>query len=55
MSVLQADYFDGKNSLKHAVSVMIAGGKLKVVGRDVNEEFDARGVRRSLRIAHTPR
>jgi Zn-dependent protease with chaperone function/TPR repeat protein len=26
-----------------------------VVGRDVDEEFDARGVRRSLRIANTPR
>jgi len=55
MSVLQTDYFDGKTSLKHPVSVMIAGGKLKIVGRDVNEEFDARGVRRSLRIANTPR
>ena len=55
MSVLQADYFDGKNSLKRPVSVMIAGGKLKIVGRDVNEEFDARGVRRSLRITNTPR
>jgi predicted Zn-dependent protease len=55
MSVLQADYFDGKTSRKHPVSVMIAGGRLKVIGRDVNEEFDARGVRRSLRIANTPR
>ena len=55
MSVLQADYFDGKTSRKHPVSMMIAGGKLKIVGRDVNEEFDARGVRRSLRIANTPR
>jgi Zn-dependent protease with chaperone function/TPR repeat protein len=55
MSVLKADYFDGKSSLKQPVSVMISGGKLKIVGRDVNEEFDARGVRRSLRIANTPR
>ena len=55
MSVLQADYFDGKTSLKRPVSVVIAGNKLKVVGRDVEEEFDARGVRRSLRIANTPR
>src|SRR3970282_368708 len=29
--------------------------KLKIFGRDGNEEFDARGVRRSLRIADTPR
>ncbi len=55
MSVLQACYFDGKTSLKRPVSVMITGNKLKVVGRDVDEEFDARGVRRSLRIANTPR
>jgi tetratricopeptide (TPR) repeat protein len=55
MSVLQAYYFDGKTSLKRPVSVVITGNKLKVVGRDVDEEFDARGVRRSLRIANTPR
>jgi Zn-dependent protease with chaperone function len=55
MSVLQADYFDGKSSLKRPVSVMITGNRLKVVGHDVDEEFDARGVRRSLRIANTPR
>lgn len=55
MSVLQAVYFDGKTSRRHAVSVMIAGGRLKIIGREVNEEFDARGVRRSLRIANTPR
>jgi len=55
MSVLQAAYFDGKTSRRHEVSVMITGGKLKVIGRDVSEEFDARRVRRSLRIANTPR
>jgi Zn-dependent protease with chaperone function len=55
MSVLQAVYFDGKDSRPHPVSVMVAGGRMKVVGRDVNGEFDARGVRRSLRIANTPR
>ena len=55
MSVLKAEYFDGHSSRKQPVSVMIASGRLKVVGRDVNEEFDARGVRRSLRIADTPR
>jgi Zn-dependent protease with chaperone function/Tfp pilus assembly protein PilF len=55
MSVLQAVYFDGKTSRGHPVGVMVAGGRLKVIGREVNEEFDARGVRRSLRIANTPR
>jgi len=55
MSVLRADYFDGKSSLKRPVSVVVTGNKLKVVGRDVDMELDARGVRRSLRIANTPR
>ena len=55
MSVLQAVYFDGKTSHRHAVSMFIAAGRLKVVGRDVNEQYDARRVRRSLRVANTPR
>ena len=55
MSILQAVYFDGKLSRKHPVSVVIAGGTLKVIGRDVSEAFDAKGVRRSLRVANTPR
>ena len=55
MSILQALYFDGKLSRKHPVSVIIAGGTLKVVGHDVSETFDAKGVRRSLRVADTPR
>ncbi len=55
MSILQATYFDGKLSRPHAVSVVINGGTLKVIGRDINESFDARGVRRSLRVANTPR
>ena len=55
MSVLQAVYFDGKRSRRHPVSVLLSGGKLKVVGREVSEEVDARRVRRSLRVADTPR
>jgi hypothetical protein len=55
MSVLRADYYDGKSSQKRPVTVVVSGGRLKVVGRDVDEEVDARGVRRSLRIANTPR
>jgi hypothetical protein len=55
VSVLQAVYFDGKSSRRHPVSVLLSGGKLKVVGRDVSEAFDARRVRRSLRVADTPR
>ncbi len=55
MSILQGIYFDGKRSLRHPVSIIIAGNLLKVVGREVNESFDAKGVRRSLRVGNTPR
>ena len=55
MNTLKARYFDGKTSRGHDVTVMLSSGKLTVVGREVSAEFDARGVRRSLRIADTPR
>jgi predicted Zn-dependent protease len=55
VNVLAADYYDGRRSVRHPVSVIVARGRLKVVGRDVNEEHDLRRVRRSLRIADTPR
>ncbi len=55
MKVLKARYFDGKRSIGHDVSVMIGGGRVRIVGRDVSAELDARGVRRSLRIGDTPR
>jgi predicted Zn-dependent protease/TPR repeat protein len=55
MKVLQADYFDGKSSRRHAVTVIVSGERMKIVGRDINEELDARRVRRSPRVADTPR
>jgi predicted Zn-dependent protease len=55
VNVLRARYFDGKRALGHEVSVMLAGGKLKLVARDVSAEFDARRVRVAPRIAKTPR
>ena len=55
MSVLQAVYFDGKDSQRHPVTLVLSGGRLKVIGRDVELEYDVRRVRRSLRIADTPR
>lgn len=55
MSILQAFYFDGKSSRRHPVSILVGGGKLKIIGRDVTEVFDAQGVRRSLRVGSTPR
>src|SRR5438270_114716 len=55
MSVIEADYFDGKTSVKRPVGIVISRGKLKIIGRDLEQEFDGRLVRRSLRIANTPR
>jgi predicted Zn-dependent protease len=55
MSPIRADYYDGKTSARHPVSLLIGTGKLKVIGEQVNEVFDLRRVRRSLRIANTPR
>jgi Zn-dependent protease with chaperone function/TPR repeat protein len=55
VSILKADYFDGKSSRKHPVTMLIAKGRMKVVGRDVALDLDAQRVRRSLRVADTPR
>jgi predicted Zn-dependent protease len=55
MKVLQARYFDGKSSRSHEVTLMLSGGRLKLVGRDLSEQLDPREVRRSARIAGTPR
>ncbi len=55
MNALQAHYFDGKRDVRHAVSVLFAGGRVKVIGRDVESDFDADRVRASPRIGNTPR
>jgi len=55
MSVIEAGYFDGKSSLKRPVGIVVSRGRMKIIGRDLEQEFDARLVRRSLRIANTPR
>jgi predicted Zn-dependent protease len=55
MKTLKARYFDGKSSQPHEVTLVIGGGRLKIVGRDVNADVDARQVRRSSLIARTPR
>ena len=55
MSVLNADYFDGKSSVKHPVTAVLSGRKLKIIGQDVSQVHDLRRVRRSLRIGNTPR
>lgn len=55
MRPIQADYYDGKTSMRHQVSLLVGAGKLKVIGEQVNELFELRRVRRGLRIANTPR
>lgn len=55
MSVLKARYFDGQRSIAHEVSVVLGGGALKIVGRDVDLLFDPRQVRVAPRVADAPR
>lgn len=55
MSPIAAVYFDGKDSLRHEVSLLIGGGKVKLVGRDLELEFVARKVRVAPRLGNTPR
>jgi predicted Zn-dependent protease len=55
MSIVKGDYYDGKRSVRHPVSLIFAGRTLKIVGENVDLEVDSRRVRRSLRIADTPR
>ncbi len=55
MSVIEAGYFDGRSSVKRPVGIVVSRGRMKIIGRDLEQEFDARLVRRSLRIANTPR
>jgi hypothetical protein len=55
VNALRGEYFDGKLALRHEVGIILAGGRLKLVGRDVSAEFDARRIRVAPRIANTPR
>jgi predicted Zn-dependent protease len=55
MSTLAAHFFDGRHARRHEVTLVLSGGLMKIVGRDVQEEYEARRVRISTRIAATPR
>jgi predicted Zn-dependent protease len=55
MSPIAAHYFDGKRALRQPVTLVPAGGRIKIVGRDVEAEFESSRVRVSTRIAATPR
>ena len=55
MSTIAAHYFDGRRAQRHPVTLVLAGGRIKIVGRDVDADFEAHRVRVSTRIAHTPR
>ena len=55
MKPVAAVYFDGKDSLRHEVSLLIGGGKVRLVGRDIELEFIARKVRVAPRLGNTPR
>jgi predicted Zn-dependent protease len=55
VSPLATVYFDGKSSLRHEVGLLIGGGKVKLVGRDIELEYSARKVRVAPRLGNTPR
>jgi predicted Zn-dependent protease len=55
MSSLVAHFFDGRQARRHEVTLVLSGGMMKIVGRDVDQEHEARRVRISTRIAATPR
>src|SRR4051812_35764078 len=55
MSVVQAQYFDGKRAMRHPVTLCLASGRLKVSSESLNAEFDPQAIRVSPRIAKTPR
>ena len=55
MSSLAAHYFDGQHARRHEVTLVLSGGMMKIVGREVDAEFEARRVRISTRIAAAPR
>jgi hypothetical protein len=55
MSTIAAHYFDGRRAQRHPVTLVPAGGRIKIVGREITAEFEARRVRVSTRLAHTPR
>ncbi|HZF19226.1 MAG TPA: M48 family metalloprotease [Burkholderiales bacterium] len=55
MSPLATVYFDGKTSARHEVGLLIGGGKVKLVGRDIELEYNARKVRVAPRLGNTPR
>lgn len=55
MSIVACTYFDGRRSVGQPASLIIGRGGLRVVGAEVSLLVEARRVRLSSRIAHTPR
>lgn len=55
MSPITAHYFDGRRDARHEVTLVPASGRIKIIGRDVDLEYEAHRVRISTRIGSTPR
>lgn len=55
MTRTRAIYFDGRVARRHEVDVIVTGGRLKLVGADVDVDFPVREVHGSPRIGRTPR
>lgn len=55
MSVIACTYFDGRLSAGEPASLIVAGGRVRVIGRGVDLAVEPRRLRLSARVAHTPR
>ena len=55
MKVVRGSYFDGRFARRHEVGILLTATRLKVIGNDVDADFDTERVRVSPRIARIPR
>lgn len=55
MSVLKARYFDGRRSIGHDVSIVLGAGTLKIIGEEIDLQFNPHRVRVAPRVADAPR
>jgi Zn-dependent protease with chaperone function len=55
MSVLKARYFDGRRSVGYDVSVVLGAGTLKIVGQEIDLQFNPHRVRVAPRVVDAPR
>lgn len=55
MSIIACTYFDGRASVARPASLITAGGRVRLVGHDLDAVLDPASLRVSRRVADTPR